>query len=336
MCALIDKEGAIIEWVQYSAYGTPFGIPGADADADFDCDSDDADAIQDIIDASGYDILADVDLDNDVDGTDKTTAQSSKYVDQTLGRAKMSSHGNARGLANYEWAGNEQSSYQVRHRALHSVAGRWFQRDPLVYIDGFNLYEYAKGRTLARIDPYGTNSIALGLTLAGACCQNVLRDGVRRLIASGQITKPEDAAGMLGCFGGKGIACVYPDHLRRWIARSGLPLGQAGLNAVVQCALAHEMCHVAQCDTYDCCADREDCTAPNAGGPQAGHLANQAFEKKCYCEETRCLESYLFCSPDEMITGACSSAFGHFSGDPESYQIVRRRHRFVSNKCRTL
>jgi hypothetical protein len=36
--ALIDSAGAMLEWVKYSAYGVPFGLPVGDADSDGDCD----------------------------------------------------------------------------------------------------------------------------------------------------------------------------------------------------------------------------------------------------------------------------------------------------------
>ena len=41
--ALLDSAGAVLEWVKYSAYGVPFGMPAGDADSDGDCDDvDDA------------------------------------------------------------------------------------------------------------------------------------------------------------------------------------------------------------------------------------------------------------------------------------------------------
>ncbi|MFQ5352613.1 MAG: hypothetical protein ACE5D3_06020, partial [Candidatus Binatia bacterium] len=39
--ALVDDSGALLEWVKYSSYGVPFGLPAGDTDSDGDCDSTD-------------------------------------------------------------------------------------------------------------------------------------------------------------------------------------------------------------------------------------------------------------------------------------------------------
>jgi len=42
-----------------------------------------------------------------------------------------------------------------RARMLHPTLGRFIQRDPMRYIDGMNIYEYIKTRSLTLVDPHG-------------------------------------------------------------------------------------------------------------------------------------------------------------------------------------
>ena len=84
-----DKRAKLKHWVKYSAYGVPFGVPGADTDSDGDCDSTDVTQIQTWIDAPAYDVRGDIDLDGDVDATDKSTV-STYYDGTTAGRDVLS------------------------------------------------------------------------------------------------------------------------------------------------------------------------------------------------------------------------------------------------------
>ena len=47
--------------------------------------------------------------------------------------------------------------FHVRNRALSSHLGTWLQRDPLKYIDSFNLFQYAVSNPLNFTDPLGIN-----------------------------------------------------------------------------------------------------------------------------------------------------------------------------------
>ena len=71
---LITDTGAMVEWVRYSSYGVPFGLPKGDTDSDGDLDSTDnlQISVWDLI--SHYDVRGDLDLDGDVDSTDHTNA----------------------------------------------------------------------------------------------------------------------------------------------------------------------------------------------------------------------------------------------------------------------
>ena len=54
----------------------------------------------------------------------------------------------------------ETGQYHVRHREYHPTLGRWMQRDPLGYVDGMSLYDYARSMPTAFIDPEGTHVLA--------------------------------------------------------------------------------------------------------------------------------------------------------------------------------
>jgi len=78
--AIVDNSGHQLETVRYSSYGVPIGEPAGDADSDGDCDAgntDDTDQIQTWANASTWDFRGDMDLDGDVDNSDKGTAQRS-------------------------------------------------------------------------------------------------------------------------------------------------------------------------------------------------------------------------------------------------------------------
>ena len=150
--AVVAAGGTMLEWVKYSAYGVPFGLPGGDTDSDGDCDATDVTQVQTIINAAGYDIRADVDLDRDVDAGDKSVI-SSMFSGTDLGRDVLSHIGNLRGWGGLPRAGVD--NWLARHRDYCAELGRWFRRDPLGYIDGANLYASLAGRTMAGLDPFG-------------------------------------------------------------------------------------------------------------------------------------------------------------------------------------
>ncbi len=56
----------------------------------------------------------------------------------------------------------ETGLYHVRHRMYHPTLGRWLQRDPLGYVDGMSLYEYAVSAPTVALDPLGAVAIVKG------------------------------------------------------------------------------------------------------------------------------------------------------------------------------
>lgn len=59
------------------------------------------------------------------------------------------------GYAGYQWD-QPLSKYRARHRVYDPFAGRWINRDPIVYDAGtWNLYEYVYDSPLVEVDPLG-------------------------------------------------------------------------------------------------------------------------------------------------------------------------------------
>ncbi len=175
----IEDDGDMVEWVKYSSYGVPFGLPKGDQDSDGDLDGADVVAI---VHWGGnpYDVRADLDLDGDVDSTDATLASNASPI--TLGWGKLSPDpdsgvGNRKGYAGYEFdsaLSGAASVYHVRNRVLHARLGRWTRRDPLGYVDGANLYQYVSSNPLAGADPQGTVQCPNCPTPPGGCSKTCL------------------------------------------------------------------------------------------------------------------------------------------------------------------
>ncbi len=160
---LLDETGARVEGARYFAYGMPFGLPRSDLDGDGDVDVFDTgiknNAFGTSIGDAGYDHRADIDMDGDVDSTDSSIVNGD--FGQTLGRGNLSRGptltggiGNRIGYAGYQW-GPAASKFHVRHRVKDPVGGRWLRRDPVGYVDGASLYEYAAAQPITSTDPAG-------------------------------------------------------------------------------------------------------------------------------------------------------------------------------------
>jgi hypothetical protein len=102
-----------------------------------------------------------VDLDGDVDASDKSELQTN-YQGITLGRGVLSSSATAsrKGYAGYEGLTNlAGSQWLARNRVLMAELGRWGSRDYYEYIDGLNLAAYAKAMPIIYIDALGMAAI---------------------------------------------------------------------------------------------------------------------------------------------------------------------------------
>ena len=152
--ALIDSAGGMLEWVKYSAYGVPFGMPAKDADSDGDYDSADDTVISGW---GAYDVRGDVNLDGVVDGGDTATSQA-------IGRGVLTSTAvhNRLGYAGYVSAASVGGTvWSIRRRQFSATTGVWSSRDPIGYPDGLDAYAYVGNRPVELRDPSGT----VGLTV---------------------------------------------------------------------------------------------------------------------------------------------------------------------------
>ncbi len=150
---LIEDDGDMVEWVKYSSYGVPFGLPLGDVDSDGDLQMNDVLAIQ-FWGGNPYDVRADLNLDGTIDSTDGTLASNARPI--TLGWGNLSDRGNRKGYGGYELDPVlAYTTWHVRYRVLISDLGRFATRDPIGYMGGVNLYQYVRSNPLRFIDPFG-------------------------------------------------------------------------------------------------------------------------------------------------------------------------------------
>ena len=167
--AIVNDSGHQLETVRYSSYGVPIGEPGGDADSDGDCDAgnrDDTDQIQTWANASTWDFRGDMDLDGDVDNSDKGTAQGAPFNGAALGRGALSlpEVASRRGYAGYVHDSNLTNlPAQVRNRTYTANLGRWDQRDSLEYVDGPSVYDALRSNPMRHSDPSGLAAGGLGV-----------------------------------------------------------------------------------------------------------------------------------------------------------------------------
>lgn len=168
---IVAATGTMKEWVKYSAYGIPFGLPGGDTDSDGDCDATDVTQVNTWRTAgppSIYDVRGDIDLDGDVDSADES-AISGTFSGITLSRNFLSATGvmNRRSFAGHESGMIGCSRLYARYRVLATELGRWLQRDPLTYADGCSLYQAVGSNPIRDVDPLGLYA-ATGGSSAGS------------------------------------------------------------------------------------------------------------------------------------------------------------------------
>jgi len=147
--ALVTSAGHMLEWVKYSPYGIPFGLPAGDTNSDGDCDNADLSTISGW--ASGYDTRADLNIDGGVDSAD-----SALTITGIVGGYRVlaaATTGNTRGLAGSVLAFS--SSYHMRRRYVDSTMGVWLTRDPLGYADGSSLYWALANSPVSNTDAMG-------------------------------------------------------------------------------------------------------------------------------------------------------------------------------------
>ncbi len=125
--AIVTDTGQMKEWVKYSAYGVPFGLPGGDADSDGDCDASDVTQVNTWVSSGPYDVRGDIDLDGDVDHTDSSTISGS-YSGIVLGRDVLSMPGLANAIGFLGCPTGSAKDVSVGGRILSVHLGRWVAR----------------------------------------------------------------------------------------------------------------------------------------------------------------------------------------------------------------
>jgi hypothetical protein len=192
---VVTDAARIIEWVQYSAYGAPFGIPAGNASSNGTNNVEDLSTLINWINNIVWDARWDLNADGSI-----TTADYASYPEKTLGRGKLSWINNRIGYAAYQHAPElAGTKYLLRHRWLLADLGVFNRRDPHPqrYMDGMNDYAYSMLMPLLAVDPSGlsfSRAVAFGASVQVAC----------------GVGTPAFAAGLRTWCGGGGQGPVVP------------------------------------------------------------------------------------------------------------------------------
>ncbi len=171
--ATTGRTGNLIEWIQYTAYGSAITNPPGNGDFNGDGGVDGAD--QDAFYAAWTAGLLSADVNNDasVDGSDVSTFNSIWETGESPAAGLCVTTGIRIGYAGYQWDGSVNNGsdtttfgernytgamaglYHVRHRVYDPELGRWTRRDPIGYVDGMGLYEYVGGIAVSARDASG-------------------------------------------------------------------------------------------------------------------------------------------------------------------------------------
>ncbi len=181
---LISRNGTLAEAYTYDAYGkvSTWGYPLCDMNRDGDVDGGDlSEWVAAWPSNPATDPVADFDTDGDIDGVDTNDCLDQGTNDPPVLLAS-SGIGNpyfftGRRLHMLEVLHDSPETIQLNrqvqynwHRHYSPQLGRWLERDPFLYINGANLYQYISGRPYWGIDPYGLSWLdwlQSGLDVAG-------------------------------------------------------------------------------------------------------------------------------------------------------------------------
>jgi len=162
-------------------------------------------------------------------------------------------------FAAYRW--NQRTEfYNVRNRVFRPALGIWIQRDPLIYLSGYNLYEYASSNPLTNVDPSGGLPIPVAGCLAGAggsliggiirgesWCMLGCKVGVACLVGAAGATIAAAFPNLAGCLlgataglanalGGAVCGCICNPCCPSW-GEIGCSIVSAIITAFLGCAL---------------------------------------------------------------------------------------------------
>jgi len=159
--AITTSEGFPLEYIRYSSYGEPTVYPVSDINMDGVVNTTDLTEwalLQGGASTNAAYATSDINFDGSEDSLDGDLFYFDSYLPNSglSGKGKLSSPavGNRIGYAGYAWDPSIKA-YHVRHRVLLPEIGRWSRRDPIGYVDGMSLYEYAIGSPVTFVDETG-------------------------------------------------------------------------------------------------------------------------------------------------------------------------------------
>jgi RHS repeat-associated protein len=157
--AVMGANKAILERVEYTAYGMAYGHQMPDVNGDRQVNIDDLLAVQGNWGNYGYG-----DLTHDgVVNIDDLLAVIGAWGQVAPQVGRISAAGSSGGTDNifgftgqiYNAEVGIQGAYLYRMRWYDPELGRFFSRDPAGYIDGMLLYAYVSGNPMVMVDPLG-------------------------------------------------------------------------------------------------------------------------------------------------------------------------------------
>ena len=230
--AIVDAAANLVERVSYTAYGEARHHRMADLIGDGDVGIVDDLAL---LGNWGNYGVGDLDRDGTVGIVDFLAERADWGVAlQPRGLISASSVDNQIGYDGYVFNAETQQ-YHVRHRCYDPILGRWLQRDPSVYIDGMNTYQYVESRPITSKDPSGLVAIPCSgrkPTLRDAlCCRSVFSRGAGTALTI--------------CCKGNLVACVDDKGIKR---RSKGKTPKA-IDAVIACL---KKCEPLHCPNFNC------------------------------------------------------------------------------------
>ena len=152
-----DTSSEFEERVRYTPYGQAQAFPKADINNDGSASTSDLTTLLSQLGNSIGDgtYIAEADLNHD---GSITTSDLTIYLGAsgtTIPDGDLSAINSIVGYDGYLYE-HATGLYCVRNRWYDADTGRWISRDPLEYVDGSNLYEYAASSPLQYVDPEGT------------------------------------------------------------------------------------------------------------------------------------------------------------------------------------
>ena len=160
--AILDEAGRLLERTRYQTYGQGLHEWPGDFNGDGFVDDTDNAALSTV--AANAPVIGDPTYDPDMD-LNRNGEVNDKDLDMWnmwSGRGPLAAGqisdpdgpANTIGYSGYVF-NPEAMIYTVRHRHYEPMLGRFMEADPRGYVDGMNLYQYAKGRPLCYTDPSG-------------------------------------------------------------------------------------------------------------------------------------------------------------------------------------